>query len=62
MQDGPYEILFHYHKKWEEYFDEMAPEIRWEAMACLLASELKKEKDLNTVYKSMIEFNNRRAM
>lgn len=56
-----YQIMYEYHRKWEEYFEEMDPERRWEAMACLLASELKKERDNSKYYKTLVEFNSHKS-
>ena len=50
-----YKILDEYYGKWVEYFEEIDPDHRWEAMACLLATELKKERDTSTYYKRLVD-------
>lgn len=50
-----YQILHEYYDKWNEYFEEIDSDHRWEAMACLLAAELKKERDMSHYYKVLVD-------
>lgn len=50
-----YKIMYEQHRKWEEHFEMIHPDQRWEAMACLLAAELKKEREMSQYYKTLLE-------
>lgn len=60
MNRETYDLLYSYHSKWSEYFEVIEPGARWEAMACLLASELCKEQKMRDYYETLADFRDRR--